>query len=1113
MAESGPSAAGRLGGYALERRLGAGGMGVVYLARSATGRRVALKVIRPEYAEDAEFRDRFRREVAAVRMVSGAFTASVVDADTEGSPPWLATQYVPGDSLAERVRRDGPLPLPEAVRLAAQLAEALSDIHRQGIVHRDLKPGNILLADDGIRVIDFGISRPVGAGRHLTRTGSVMGTPAFMAPEQLDGPHHVGRATDVFALGSVLAFAFLGRSPFEDRDAAGAEPIAAAYAVVHREPDVHAVPEVLRPLVAACLAKDPRHRPALPEVLRSAVAAGAGRVPEPRRTGERRAAARAFPLPRRPPPATEPGLAALADQLAVAVRRQWETEAGVRGLNDPRPLTVAWRPAPERLVEEWDWLRRLADDWGPGSGTADSGCASGPGDLAGSGGQILHVFRERVPTRRLVVLGAPGSGKTMLLVRLLLDLIEHRHRGAAVPVLFTLSSWDPAELDLESWLTHRLTQDFKELAATGGAALGGISRARALLMHRLVLPLLDGFDELPAQARGAALDQINRAVPQGQSVILSSRTREYSEAVRPAAGLPHKLVGAAGIELLPLDPQEISSYLLRDAGGTGTPTAARWDSVVHSLKQGGPVAEALSTPLMIFLARTIYNPRTGEPLDAARSPAELLENPALSSRAAVEAHLFEAFVPAAYRRHPAAPSHWSAAEAGRTLRWLARHAERVRAGATDLAWWQLRRAVPRWLLPVLLGVLAGALETAVTWLTMQVSAYGPFWGDRHGDGGLTWSQASLDGLFAGLVGGVTGRIGGGLIGASIGAAGVVIGHGDPLGAWTCQVLTAGLVYGFVGGLGGELTAGLAARRAGGERPRAAGRRPWSRGAALLGAGIGGCYGCAQGMPAMAVGLACVFALIGGLAVGHGPGPEEVPPAADLRWSWDWAGLWIGLGGGLAVTLPTWLIGFSEYGISHGLAADVAGVTLASHFGTIHATGALTANCLGCAIMYGIRGATADLTLAPAPAALLARDRRTFRRLGCVTAGVIGLALGLVFWCSNSIRLAPATTGEVRWQDLELAPTLPGLVGGLFTGALLGAVVGLAVAWQQTACGPFTITRIHLALCHRLPRRLMAFLADAHERRGVLRQSGAVYQLRHIELQRHLAAGDHGRPDP
>ncbi|WP_308289593.1 bifunctional serine/threonine-protein kinase/ABC transporter substrate-binding protein [Streptomyces muensis] len=319
----------RIGEFTVERRLGAGGMGVVYLARSAGGRRVALKVIRPEYADEPHFRARFRREVAAARKVSGAFTAPVVDADPDGDPPWLATQYVVGDALDARVRSGGPLPPAEVVRLAGQLAEALRDIHRQGLVHRDLKPANVLLADDGVRVIDFGIARSVTQSRALTRSGAMVGTPAFMAPEQLTATRAVSPATDVFALGGVLAYAALGRSPFEDPGAAGLEPIAVAFAVVHTEPDLTGLPDVLRALVSRCLAKDPARRPDLEEVLRLASRAGQGIVEadaattpvRPRRTGRTALAALAvlasLLLPAELPPSVSSTVLPCADGLTA----------------------------------------------------------------------------------------------------------------------------------------------------------------------------------------------------------------------------------------------------------------------------------------------------------------------------------------------------------------------------------------------------------------------------------------------------------------------------------------------------------------------------------------------------------------------------------------------------------------------------------------------------------------------------------------------------------------------------------------------------------------------------------------------------------------------------
>ncbi|MER6162012.1 serine/threonine-protein kinase [Streptomyces sp. NPDC001868] len=250
------------GQYRLESCLGSGGMGVVHLATSTSGLRLAVKVVHAEFAKDPEFRGRFRQEVAAARQVSGAFTAPVVDADTDSPRPWMATLFIPGPTLAEYVKRNGPMPPGQLRRLMAGLAEALRDIHRAGVVHRDLKPSNVLLAEDGPKVIDFGISRPKDSELR-TETGKLIGTPPFMAPEQFRRPREVGPAADIFALGSVTVHAATGRGPF-DSDS----PYVVAYQVVHDEPDLTAVPENLAPLVRACLAKEPEDRPTADELMR-----------------------------------------------------------------------------------------------------------------------------------------------------------------------------------------------------------------------------------------------------------------------------------------------------------------------------------------------------------------------------------------------------------------------------------------------------------------------------------------------------------------------------------------------------------------------------------------------------------------------------------------------------------------------------------------------------------------------------------------------------------------------------------------------------------------------------------------------------------------------------
>jgi outer membrane protein assembly factor BamB/tRNA A-37 threonylcarbamoyl transferase component Bud32 len=245
----------RIGPFEVLGRLGAGGMGLVYLARSASGRRVAIKTVRTELAEDQLFRVRFSREVEAARAVSGFYTAAVVDADARAAVPWLATAYVPAPSLEEIVNECGPLPA-QAVRwLAAGVAEALQSIHGAGLVHRDLKPSNVLVVEDGPRVIDFGIASGVSNTR-LTMTNVAVGTPAYMSPEQAKDSRSVTGASDVFSLGSMLVFAATGHAPFH-----GANPVETVFMLLREGPDLEGLPDELRPLIESCMQMDATARP------------------------------------------------------------------------------------------------------------------------------------------------------------------------------------------------------------------------------------------------------------------------------------------------------------------------------------------------------------------------------------------------------------------------------------------------------------------------------------------------------------------------------------------------------------------------------------------------------------------------------------------------------------------------------------------------------------------------------------------------------------------------------------------------------------------------------------------------------------------------------------
>lgn len=248
-----------VGGYTLRGRLGTGGMGVVYLGESPGGRLVAVKIVHRHLAADARFRHRFTHEIAALRQVGGIHTAQVIDAAPDADPPWVITAYITGPSLAKAITASGPLSEPQLRKLGAGLAEALAAIHGAGIMHRDLKPSNVLLAHDGPRVIDFGIAQALDATA-ITGTHTVIGTPGFIAPEQITGGQ-ITPACDIYSLGRVLCFA-AGATPFGDGDAQ-----APLHRALHHQPDLHAVPPGIRPVIAACLAVDPAARPTPAQLL------------------------------------------------------------------------------------------------------------------------------------------------------------------------------------------------------------------------------------------------------------------------------------------------------------------------------------------------------------------------------------------------------------------------------------------------------------------------------------------------------------------------------------------------------------------------------------------------------------------------------------------------------------------------------------------------------------------------------------------------------------------------------------------------------------------------------------------------------------------------------
>jgi hypothetical protein len=676
-------------------------------------------------------------------------------------------------------------------------------------------------------------------------------------------------------------------------------------------------------------------------------------------------------------------------------------------------------------------------------------------------------------------------------------------------VLFPLSSWNPAGEELFAWMAEHLARDYASFGVPVPAPLGPISLARALLDARLILPLLDGIDEIPRSIRGVALEKINAELPLGHGLVLSGRVAEYRELL-DTHGLPTRLAGAAGIELLPLSPGDTASYLRRTAGGEGSPAALRWDPVIAALDNDTPVRQALTTPLMLFLARSTYNPRPCESLAALPEPAELCDVRRFPTRASVETHLFEAFVPSAYRHHPRYPCRWTAEQAGRVLTQLARHLERPLNGTTDLAWWQLGNAVPQRLRHIVWATTAALAGWAVgavsSWLTASYAFEDPL---------FTTDSPSV--LAGGVAGGLVGGIPGGV------AGGVLAGVGDALLrmlSWSCHLypggdygslpaayaidmladgISGGLLYGFGTGVVARLLAGGVGRR----RNRSERLREGWQGLAagvVLTVGIGGGYWIAERPDPITSGVAIgiVYGIVTAF-LGMRPVARRNPhPAYRVHWSWNGRSVAAGAAAGLTVGAISSLA--SSFSWGHGWdyqpLQDLTRV-LATIFAFAFAGGFLGT----------LTGRPTDPATAMSPAGILVQDRRTFWRLVLTIAGAVATCSVLISWVvvQTSARIGGAPVLGSSWYGaVGEVSLIQGLTAGLPAGAALGVALGVSVGSSQTAWGDFAFGRFHLKVSARAPWRLMSFLVDAHERRGVLRQAGGVYQFRHTDLQRHLA---------
>jgi hypothetical protein len=706
------------------------------------------------------------------------------------------------------------------------------------------------------------------------------------------------------------------------------------------------------------------------------------------------------------------------------------------------------RPA---LTDDWYLLEQLAGsaDW-PAAAAQPRAWASGPGELAGDGDGLAETL-AKVPTRRLVVLGEPGAGKTMLMVRLVLSLVHHRHPGDPVPLLVPLASWDPAEQGLREWLRAQMSIEHPELAAAA-AGTGARDRAETLLEAGLILPILDGLDEIPAAVRGPAIAQINDALGPGDGVVITCRTQEYRRAVRPPEGPEITLRAAAAIELDPLATVIVAEYLLADAGG---PVARKaWEPVIAALGTGAPVARALTTPLMISLARIVYNIRPGEtgPDDRAHNPAELCSEELFPAREDIEHHLLDNFIWAAYRpgpgpaRGPGRRS-WDYAQARRWLVFLAR--DQQDNGTPGIAWWKLPDAVPRYLIAVVLGLFTGIV--AAVGYPFVGYGIGLTLGLLTGIAVRGFTRPSELNIPHGIAGGLIGGMAAGIIELAVldprlqaygigeylgGGTGIAIGV-TPLASFRPS-LAAGFVSQLVVGFyeNGAAFGSL---------------RLW------LGSGTSHVFN----------GTGVVLAAV--LCVRYSTRREV--PAHGMRWSPIW--LVCGVTAGLIIGFIAWI----QIGKIPGLIIGIVATAIGGINGRI----------------AGV--AASDPAKASSPRDVLRRDRVTF--LGSWLE--FGIGVGFVTGLTGALSPGPAGQPHGTRYGIELAVTNV-------------IVPALGFGFIQALWGRYLVSRCWLAVTGQLPWRLMAFLHDAHTSRGVLRQVGAVYQFRHLDLQRRIASWPIAAPE-
>lgn len=753
-------------------------------------------------------------------------------------------------------------------------------------------------------------------------------------------------------------------------------------------------------------------------------------------------------------------------ELAEAVEEQWRDEYSNRTFSDPteelRDIRASWSAAGPPLAADWDQLVELA----PG-GSDRRKWARGPRGLNGLDEGDLREILGKIPTGWLMVLGASGSGKTMLMIRTLRTIIKTRESGDPVPVLVPMTSWDPKTDTLRAWLEKQLPVDYPGLDASVTLGRKKTTVIALLLDNQKIMPILDGLDEMPAGAGVEVINRLNQAFgdrARPLRLVVTCRTDYYRKAVGdPEEGWdPNPVAAAAAIELNKLDPDKVSSYL------TQRGKSARWAGVNKQLMQsGGMLAEALDTPLYASLASEIYNPSHHADRVRPPDPGTLAELPDVER---VRHHLLDEFIPAMYPKEQQARDRRAAdedeAEQPRRLRseiWLMILADYMTKKQTpNLEWWDLRGLAPDWLAPAFVGVVCG-IATAVAAATGTHVGVGI--GIGFGTGMLlaiaigfgalrvhqAWDRRRLSakafrkryekrrpgpGMTGGMIGAVIGGVAAGVAGMHhIGhQASLFSGVPEALG----MALGAGAITDFFGGLIGV----------------------------LIGAFVGGYLAAVDlGLPAglmNGLGVGVAVALVIDRISRHNPS-RTLP-----RWDRE-----IGIAGGSVIGLAIGLIVWREAGLTYGIAFGVLLAALA-------------------AAPFGLRHEDDDLRFVPSPGQSLARDAKAFQ----ITALSAGLAAGAAGFLGGSMTSI---------FEVHARADLRAVIGdGLGIGIASGLVVGLTFGFYHAASPEFRIVGWWLAIQGKAPWRLERFLNQAHKK-TVLRQSGAAYQFRHVELQERLAS--------